>query len=184
MQKLCCVCTRQQFSASLDYFVTSLPPYLHQFSTISGGNCIINHPHGRGSGWPAITDCRRMMSAGSGTITVSVGGAPSHHLPWHAGQPQSMPIPPSRNYTGRRPRPMPCPAPCSVGCWCSKLHSQLLDHLGEQYIACTHCLPEGAMWPSSILNWGALTWTSVSWLLTWQPQVKGERPCVRSSKSW
>ena len=40
MQKLCCVCTRQQFSVSLDYFVTSLPPYLHQFSTISGGNCI------------------------------------------------------------------------------------------------------------------------------------------------
>ena len=40
MQKLCCVCTRQQFSASLDYFVTSLPPYLHQFSSISGGNCI------------------------------------------------------------------------------------------------------------------------------------------------
>ena len=133
-------------------------------------------------GLPSLS--RRMMSAGSGTITVSVGGAPSHHLPWHAGQPQSMPIPPSRNYTGRRPRPMPCPAPCSVGCWCSKLHSQLLDHLGEQYIACTHCLPEGAMWPSSILNWGALTWTSVSWLLTWQTQVKGERPCVRSSKSW
>ena len=42
MQKLCCVCTRQQFSASLDYFVTSSPPYLHQFSTISGGNCIKN----------------------------------------------------------------------------------------------------------------------------------------------
>ena len=40
MQKLCCVCTRQQFSASLDYFVTSSPTYLHQFSTISGGNCI------------------------------------------------------------------------------------------------------------------------------------------------
>ena len=40
MQKLCCVRTRQQFSASLDYFVTSLPPYLHQFSSISGGNCI------------------------------------------------------------------------------------------------------------------------------------------------
>ena len=40
MQKLCCVCTRQQFSASLDYFVTSSPPYLYQFSTISGGNCI------------------------------------------------------------------------------------------------------------------------------------------------
>ena len=48
MQKLCCVCTRQQYSASLDYFVTSLPPYLHQFSTISGGNCItyqILHSH-------------------------------------------------------------------------------------------------------------------------------------------
>ena len=40
MQKLCCVRTRQQSSASLDYFVTSLPPYLHQFSSISGGNCI------------------------------------------------------------------------------------------------------------------------------------------------
>ena len=40
MQKLCCVCTRQQFSASLVYLVTSLPPYLHQFSTISVGNCI------------------------------------------------------------------------------------------------------------------------------------------------
>ena len=37
---MCCVCTRQQFSASLDYFVTSSPQYLHQFSTISGGNCI------------------------------------------------------------------------------------------------------------------------------------------------
>ena len=37
---MCCVCTRQQFSTSLDYFVTSSPPYLHQFSTISGGNCI------------------------------------------------------------------------------------------------------------------------------------------------
>ena len=35
MQKLCCVHTRQQFSASLVYFVTSSPPYLHQFSTIS-----------------------------------------------------------------------------------------------------------------------------------------------------
>ena len=42
MQKLCCVCTRQQFFASLDYFVTSSPPYLHQFSTISGGNCIMH----------------------------------------------------------------------------------------------------------------------------------------------
>ena len=40
MQKLCCVRTRQQFSASLDYFITSSPPHLHQFSTISGGNCI------------------------------------------------------------------------------------------------------------------------------------------------
>ena len=37
---MCCVHTRQQYSASLDYFVTSLPPYLHQFSSISGGNCI------------------------------------------------------------------------------------------------------------------------------------------------
>ena len=38
MQKLCCVCTRQQFSASLDYFCHKLTnPYLHQFSTISGG---------------------------------------------------------------------------------------------------------------------------------------------------
>ena len=43
MQKLCCVRTRQQFSASLDYFVTSSPPYLHQFSAISGGNCITKH---------------------------------------------------------------------------------------------------------------------------------------------
>ena len=40
MQKLCCVHTRQQYSASLDYFITSSPPYLHQFSTIFGGNCI------------------------------------------------------------------------------------------------------------------------------------------------
>ena len=45
MQKLCCVRTRQQFSASLVYLVTSLPPYLHQFSTISGGNCIISKSH-------------------------------------------------------------------------------------------------------------------------------------------
>ena len=37
---MCCVRTRQQFSASLDYFFTSSPPYLHQFSTIFGGNCI------------------------------------------------------------------------------------------------------------------------------------------------
>ena len=49
MQKLCCVCTRQQFSASLDYFVTSSPPYLHQFSTISGGNCIKWGAHKCGS---------------------------------------------------------------------------------------------------------------------------------------
>ena len=40
MQKLCCVRTRQQPSASLDYFVIRSPPYLHQFSAISGGNCI------------------------------------------------------------------------------------------------------------------------------------------------
>ena len=42
MRKLCCVRTRQQSSASLDYFVTSSPPYLHQFSAISGGNYIIS----------------------------------------------------------------------------------------------------------------------------------------------
>ena len=40
MQKLCCVCTRQQFSASLDFCHQRSNPYLHQFSTISGGNCI------------------------------------------------------------------------------------------------------------------------------------------------
>ena len=35
------LCTHKTtFSASLDYFVTSSPPYLHQFSTISGWNCI------------------------------------------------------------------------------------------------------------------------------------------------
>ena len=31
---------QDNISASLDYFVTTSPPYLHQFSTISGGNCI------------------------------------------------------------------------------------------------------------------------------------------------
>ena len=37
------LCTHKTtFSASLDYFVTSSPLYLHQFSTISGGNCIIH----------------------------------------------------------------------------------------------------------------------------------------------
>ena len=40
MQKLCSVCTRQQSSASLDYCQQLTNPYLHQFSTISGGNCI------------------------------------------------------------------------------------------------------------------------------------------------
>ena len=40
MQKLSRVRTRQQSSASLDYFVTSSPPYPHQFSAISDGNCI------------------------------------------------------------------------------------------------------------------------------------------------
>ena len=40
MQKLCCVCTIQQSSASLDYCHQLTNPYLHQFSTISGGNCI------------------------------------------------------------------------------------------------------------------------------------------------
>ena len=52
MQKLCCVRTRQQFSASLDYFVTSLPPYLHKYSTISGANCITMQKHFR-SRFPA-----------------------------------------------------------------------------------------------------------------------------------
>ena len=38
------LCTHKTtFSASLDYFVTSSPPYLHRFSTIFGGNCI-RHP--------------------------------------------------------------------------------------------------------------------------------------------
>ena len=54
MQKLCCVRTRQQFSASLDYFVTSSPPYLHQFSTISGGNCII-------FGWVNVDTVQKTM---------------------------------------------------------------------------------------------------------------------------
>ena len=40
MQKLCCVCTRQQFSASLDFCHQLTNPYLHQFSTIFGWNCI------------------------------------------------------------------------------------------------------------------------------------------------
>ena len=40
MQKLCCVCTRQQFSASLDVCNQLTNPCLHQFSTIFGGNCI------------------------------------------------------------------------------------------------------------------------------------------------
>ena len=59
MQKLCCVCTRQQFSASLDYFVTSLPPYLHQFSSISGWNCItsvLDYTHPSGDGEPPWSD--------------------------------------------------------------------------------------------------------------------------------
>ena len=35
------LCTHKTtFSASLDYFVTSSPLYLHQFSAIFGGNCI------------------------------------------------------------------------------------------------------------------------------------------------
>ena len=33
---------QDNISASLDYFVTTSPPYLYQFSTISGGNCINN----------------------------------------------------------------------------------------------------------------------------------------------
>ena len=41
MQKLCCVRTRQQFSASLVHFLSRSPPFLNQFSSIFGGNCII-----------------------------------------------------------------------------------------------------------------------------------------------
>ena len=33
----CVVYAQDNISASLDYFVTTSPPYLHQFSTISGG---------------------------------------------------------------------------------------------------------------------------------------------------
>ena len=40
MQKLCCVRTRQQFSASLVHFLSRSPPFLNQFSSIFGGNCI------------------------------------------------------------------------------------------------------------------------------------------------
>ena len=40
MQKLCCVRTRQQYSPSLDSCHQLTNPYLDQFSTISGGNCI------------------------------------------------------------------------------------------------------------------------------------------------
>ena len=40
MQKLCCVRTRQQFSASLVHFLSHSPPFLNQFSSIFGGNCI------------------------------------------------------------------------------------------------------------------------------------------------
>ena len=39
MQKLCCVRTRQQFSASLVHFLSRSPPFLNQFSSIFGGNC-------------------------------------------------------------------------------------------------------------------------------------------------
>ena len=39
---------QDNISASLDYFVTTSPPYLHQFSTISGGNCITRQTR---SGW-------------------------------------------------------------------------------------------------------------------------------------
>ena len=40
MQKLCCVRTRQQFSASLVHFLSRSPPFLNQFLSIFGGNCI------------------------------------------------------------------------------------------------------------------------------------------------
>ena len=85
MQKLCCVCTRQQFSASLVYFVTSLPPYLHQFSSISGGNCISrvwfpsnnpNYPQHPPYVWrtpfPPQVQCELITTTNpSGTITNS-----------------------------------------------------------------------------------------------------------------
>ena len=37
---MCCVRTIQQSSACLDYCHKLTNPYLHQFSSISGGNCI------------------------------------------------------------------------------------------------------------------------------------------------
>ena len=75
MQKLCCVHTRQQFSASLDYFVTSSPPYLHQFSTISGGNFII----------PELCDITLQYLAGSYTdifFLVGISQSSFFHLLW------------------------------------------------------------------------------------------------------
>ena len=65
------LCTHKTtFSASLDYFVTSSPPYLHQFSTISGGNCIIEyqlmppHIHRRNSAKRAIQTFKNHFIAG------------------------------------------------------------------------------------------------------------------------
>ena len=73
MQKLCCVHTRQQYSASRDYFVTSLPPYLHQFSTISGGNCIrtAKFPKLHHNGHPVVVDGKQQWEE-----KVSVKGGP------------------------------------------------------------------------------------------------------------
>ena len=91
MQKLCCVRTRQQFSASLDYFVTSSPPYLHQFSTISGGNCIkgetvldmswIQFPLRRETK-DTHKRCVRIPSPAAGEIEKPSTSSISLHLKW------------------------------------------------------------------------------------------------------
>ena len=64
MQKLCCVHTRQQPSASLDYFVTSLPPYLHQFSTNFGGNCIRGAKPSEGMGLKTLAQGTTLATQG------------------------------------------------------------------------------------------------------------------------
>ena len=57
---------QDNISASLDYFVTTSPPHLHQFSTISGGNCIIPCEFNFHVAWKGkclhskhVTDCTR-----------------------------------------------------------------------------------------------------------------------------
>ena len=123
MQKLCCVCTRQQSSASLDYFVTSSPPYLHQFSAISGGNCDRLQParrwcHGLAV-WPC--GCRHHLACGllekqcyvllSPCPGLTVGAAPHPHYayPWRiltspqyrpTARHSSSPHPPPLNWLG------------------------------------------------------------------------------------